>query len=170
MSEGSQSQSDRPPVLDVLLCEPIPIVRYQLRKDLEAIGCAVVAVAAGDELIRRATGEVKFDVIMTALKIPKLDALDIVKLLKHTSSINSDTPIIAITAYYNEAISSAMFSEVLEKPVNRRNLQLALRKFSRWNSISNEEAVSDSEMLSDAAVSDADSSFTGNTVRMRSDG
>lgn len=147
MSETSMAQAI--PILDVLLCEPIPIVRYQLKKDLESLGCAVVTVSAGDELVRRATGEVKFDLILTALKSSRLDSVDIVKLLRHTNSLNSDTPIVAITAYYNEALSSGVFSEVLEKPVNRKQLQSALRKHCRWNSISNEEAVSDTEMLSD---------------------
>ncbi|KAH3680821.1 hypothetical protein WICPIJ_008104 [Wickerhamomyces pijperi] len=132
-------------ILDVIICEPIPIYRYSLFKNLEELGCAVVGVSNADELIRRVTGEVKFDLILTALKIGKLDALDIVKLLKHTSNTNSTTPVIAVTAYYTEAVSSGLFNDVLEKPIEQRQLKLILEKHCRWKIQQSEEAVSDSE-------------------------
>lgn len=142
MSEGS---STRVQILDVLLCEPIPIMRYSLKKDLESLGCAVVAVTSVDELIRRATGEVKFDMILTALKMTKMSVIDIVKLLKHTSSVNSDTPIIALTAYYKEAVTSGYFTDVLEKPVEKKHLKAVLERHCRLKVSQAEEAVSDSE-------------------------
>jgi serine/threonine-protein kinase RIM15 len=144
-SKMSDSSSTRFQMLDILLCEPIPIMRYSIKKDLESLGCVVVSVTAGDELIRRATGEVKFDLIITGLRMAKLDVIDIVKLLKHTSSVNSDTPIIAITAYYKEAVLSGYFNDVLEKPVDKRQLKMVLEKHCRWRVSQTEEAVSDSE-------------------------
>jgi len=148
-SKFSETSSSRVPILDILLCEPIPILRYSMKKDLESLGCAVVAVSAGDEIIRRATGDVKFDLIITALKLPKLGAIDIAKLLTHTSSVNSDTPIIAVTAYYKEAKSANTFSDVLEKPVGLKQLKAILEKHCRWKIDQSEEAVSDTEALSD---------------------
>lgn len=144
-SKISDASSSRLPIFDILLCEPIPILRYSIKKDLESLGCAVVAVSAGDEIIRRATGEVKFDLIITALKLPKLGAVDIAKLLKHTSSVNSETPIVAVTVYYKEATSANIFSDVLEKPVGRDQLKGILEKHCRWKLAQSEEAVSDTE-------------------------
>ncbi|KAH3675985.1 hypothetical protein WICMUC_002281 [Wickerhamomyces mucosus] len=144
-SKMSDNLNPRMKILDVLLCEPIPIYRYSLKKDLESLGCAVVGVSGGEELIRRATGEVKFDLVLTALKIGKLDAFDIVKLLKNTSSINSDTPIVAVTAYFKEASSAHVFNDVLEKPIEKRQLQSILHRHCRYKIEQAEEAVSDTE-------------------------
>ncbi|ODQ57182.1 hypothetical protein WICANDRAFT_17279, partial [Wickerhamomyces anomalus NRRL Y-366-8] len=144
-SKFSESSNSRLSILDILLCEPIPILRYSMKKNLESLGCAVVAVSAGDEIVRRATGEVKFDLIITALKLPKLGAIDIAKLLKHTSSVNSETPVIAATAYYKEATTANIFSDVLEKPVGRKQLKGILEKHCRWKIDRAEEAVSDTE-------------------------
>ena len=116
--------------IDVLYCEPIPIVRHTISKFLEEVGCIVVSVSDGDELIRRATSQVKFDIIFTALKIPKVDAIDAVKLIKYTSGVNSNTPIVAITGYAKDAHQSGMFAEVLEKPLDRGQLRLAIYRLS----------------------------------------
>lgn len=144
-SSSSTRGNSRVAILDIIICEPIPIYRYSLFKNLEELNCAVVGVSGGDELIRRVTGEVKFDLILTALKIGDLDAMDIVKLLKNTSNCNSDTPIVALTAYYNEAASSDWFDDVLEKPVDQRQLKAVLEKHCKLKFQQTEEAVSDSE-------------------------
>ncbi|SCV02211.1 LAMI_0G16908g1_1 [Lachancea mirantina] len=116
--------------LDVLICEPIPIHRYKLTKDLEGLGCSVMSVGDGDEMVRRATSGVKFDLIFTALKLPKLGAVDIVRLLRNTNSINCKTPIMAVTGYYHEAQQAGVFDDVLERPVDREHLRRLLLKFS----------------------------------------
>lgn len=148
-SKYSETSSSAVPILDILLCEPIPILRYSMKKDLESLGCAVVAVSAGDEIVRRATGDIKFDLIITALKLPKLGAVDIAKLLKHTSSVNSDTPIIAVTVYYKEATSANIFTDVIEKPCGRKQFKAILEKHCRWKIDQSEEAVSDTEADTD---------------------
>lgn len=115
--------------MDVLYCEPIPIVRHAVMNLFEKLGCIVVTVNDGDELIRRATGQVKFDLIFTALKLPKIEGIDAVKLIKHTNGINSQTPMIAITAYAEDAILSQQFNEVLEKPIDLNGLKGCIDKF-----------------------------------------
>lgn len=127
--------------MDVLICEPIPIHRYRLSKELEDLGCAVVAVGAGDELIGRATSGIRFDLIMTALKLPKLGAADIVSLLKHTRGINSATPVVAVTNYYQEAVSHNLFNDVLEKPVPSNSLREIVAKYALKKSQQQEETI-----------------------------
>ncbi|CAI4060888.1 hypothetical protein SKDZ_06G0320 [Saccharomyces kudriavzevii ZP591] len=133
--------------MDALVCEPIPIHRYRVAKDLENLGCTVVSVGAGDELVSRATSGVSFDLIMTALKLPKLGAIDIVQLLRQTNGANSTTPIVAITNYFQEAITSKVFDDVLEKPVNLDELKKLVAKYALKKSQEDEEhtILSDSD-------------------------
>lgn len=126
--------------VDVLYCEPISVVRHSVTKLLEKAGCIVVSITDGDELIRRATSQVKFDLIFTALRLPKVEAIDAIKLIKYTTGINSSTPVIAVTGFPDEANDSKVFSYVIEKPVELVHIQKCIQKFS------NDEAIeSDSE-------------------------
>lgn len=143
----SSTSSDFNYRMDVLVCEPIPIHRYRVTKDLESLGCTVVSVGAGDELVSRATSGVKFDLIITALKLPKLGAVDIVRLLKQTNSINATTPVVAVTNYYQEAVSGNVFDDVLEKPVNYDQLRKMAAKYTLEKVEQQENTiVSDSEI------------------------
>ncbi|SCU90910.1 LANO_0D10242g1_1 [Lachancea nothofagi CBS 11611] len=131
--------------LDILVCEPIPIHRFKLTKDLETLGCSVISVSMGDEMVRRATSDVKFDLIFTALKLPKLGAIDIVKLLRNTNSSNSTTPIVAVTAFFQEAQQACVFDDVLERPVSVQQLRSLLLKYTLKKS-----QDADETMISDA--------------------
>lgn len=121
--------------LDVLYCEPIPIVRHTVSKMLEKNGCIVLNISDGDDLIQRATSKVKFDLIFTELRLPKVDAIDAVKLIKYTSGNNSMTPIIAVTGFAKEALDLGAFDDVLEKPVEAALLQNVIAKYTRHSAI-----------------------------------
>lgn len=137
--------------VDVLYCEPIPIVRHSIARILERLGCIVVAVADGDELVRRATGKVKFDIIFTALRLPKVEAPDAVKLIRYTSGVNSNTPVVAITGYATEAQQAKCFDEVLEKPTNSNEVRNCLVELCNWGPqlTSSQDAVNDEAIESD---------------------
>lgn len=115
--------------LDVLYCEPIPIVRHTVARMLEKSGCVVLSVSDGDELIRRATSQVKFDLIFTELRLPRVEAVDAVRLIKYTSGLNSNTPIIAISGFAREATELGVFDDVLEKPVDSVLVRRCIDKF-----------------------------------------
>ncbi|CCH62281.1 hypothetical protein TBLA_0G03450 [Henningerozyma blattae CBS 6284] len=134
--------------LDVLLCEPIPIHRYKATRDLESLGCTVVSVGAGDELVSRANGVIKFDLIITALKLPKIDAVDIVKLIKQTNGINSLTPIIAATNYTQEAETCHVFNDIMEKPIQLDILRRVVSRYALQKSqIEEDNVLSDMEVI-----------------------
>lgn len=116
--------------LDVLYCEPIPIVRHSVAKIIERCGCVVLAISDGDDLIRRATSKVKFDLIFTALRLPKVEAVDAVKLIKYTNGLNSQTPIVALTGFAKEALDLGAFDDVIEKPANEDMIRKIISKFS----------------------------------------
>lgn len=129
MSTLSSTRSENSGGFVVLYCEPIPIVRHTVSKILEKYGCTVISTNDGDGLIRRATSQVKFDMIFTALRLPKIEAIDAVKLIKHTSGVNTNTPVVAITGYAKEAIDLGVFEDVLEKPVDGLMISNAISKF-----------------------------------------
>lgn len=132
--------------LDVLLCEPIPIHSYRASKDLESLGCTVVTVKSSDELVSRATSEIKFDLIITAFKLSKLGAADVTRLIKHTNGVNSDTPVIVATNYYHEAVATKAFDEVMEKPVSMEQLRKLVSKYAlRKSQVDEDTVISDSD-------------------------
>ncbi|RKP31015.1 kinase-like protein, partial [Metschnikowia bicuspidata] len=126
----SNSAVDNYTELDVLYCEPIPIVRQSVAKIIERCGCIVLAIFDGDDLIRRATSKVKFDLIFTALKLPKVEAIDAVKLIKYTSGVNAQTPIIALTGFAREAVDLGVFDDVIEKPIDEDMIRSVVSNFS----------------------------------------
>ena len=140
--------------IDVLLCEPIPIHRYRAARDLESMGCTVVVASGGDEIISKATSGIKFDLIFLPLKLVNFSVFDIVKLIKHTNDVNAHTPIIAVTNYYQEAVSTNMFDDVMEKPVDAAQLHRVLLKYSlkRSQEEAEDTIMSDSDEASSAIM------------------
>ncbi|KAH3669339.1 hypothetical protein OGAPHI_001460 [Ogataea philodendri] len=130
---------------DVLLCEPIPIHRYSIEKNLGRLGCDVVAFSSGSELIKRSTGDVKFDLIFTSTELHKLDCVDLVKLIKHTSTANSETVFVALTSFYHDAVESGVFDYVIEYPVTMEKLKTALDWFRNLKRREEEAIVTDTE-------------------------
>lgn len=79
----------------ILLVEDDANIASGLQKVLRAQGYAVTALVRGDEGLERALGE-NFDVIITDLKLPRLDGLELVKKLHQEKP---KLPIILITAH-----------------------------------------------------------------------
>ncbi|KAI0461751.1 hypothetical protein LJB42_004824 [Komagataella kurtzmanii] len=146
---SSSSTRNKPWVFryDILLLEPIPIHRYNMEVLLKKIGVNVVSIKDPAELIRRASAGVKFDFIFTTFKLPNLDSADLVKLIKNTASVNSDTPIVCVTAYFKEASSSGVFDYVIEKPATIEAIKHCINLFSEVKIMDAQEAISDSESL-----------------------
>ncbi|KAH3903040.1 uncharacterized protein SCODWIG_01917 [Saccharomycodes ludwigii] len=143
--------------LDILLCEPIPIHNYGMVKNLKSLGCRVVSVSSGDELVRRATSDVKFDIIFTTLKLPKLDAIDIVKLLRNTNGANCNTSIVATTVFSNEAAKLGIFDDVIEKPIMLNTLSKILSKYALKKMQDDEDTIisdAESDAFYDASSND----------------
>ncbi|GME91356.1 unnamed protein product [Ambrosiozyma monospora] len=130
MSTGLQRMSINN-MFDVLLCEPIPIHRFSMENNLRKLGCDVVSIASGSELIKRASSTVKFDLILTSTDLHKLDCIDLIKLIKNTSSVNSTTKIVGLTTYAQDAKASGVFDFVLEYPITLEKLKKILEDFKR---------------------------------------
>lgn len=76
-----------------------------------------------------------------------MDSADLVKLIKNTASVNSDTPIVCVTAYFKEASSSGVFDYVIEKPATIEAIKHCINLFSEVKIMDAQEAISDSESL-----------------------
>jgi len=80
----------------ILIADDEKIKRVSLAHDLEAQGHEVVAVADGAEALEK-LGSDLFDVLVTDLKMPKVDGIELLKRIKHDRV--ADVEVIIMTAY-----------------------------------------------------------------------
>jgi len=120
--------SDR--VVTVLLAEDNPITAKIIETLLIRLGCRCVVVADGSEAISVAMGDIKFDCILMDLQMPVLDGEGAARYIKSTNSKNTNTPIIAVSAYSgtdpNE--TSNVFTASLAKPLQKADLIAVMRQ------------------------------------------
>lgn len=121
---------DRP--LDILICENDVVSRKLLETILKKLGCRVVSVSDGTEAISYATGDVKFDVIFTDIVVPRLSGIDLARMIVQSDSINSTTPIIAMTSFMDTIPRPNYFVSELEKPLNLKMIKDELEKICNW--------------------------------------
>ncbi|KAF9076814.1 hypothetical protein BDP27DRAFT_1283599 [Rhodocollybia butyracea] len=108
-----------------LLAEDNPITAKIIETLLIRLGCRCVVVADGSEAISVAMGDIKFDCILMDLHMPVLDGEGAARYIKSTNSKNTNSPIIAISAYsgageQNEA--NSLFAASLAKPLQKVDL------------------------------------------------
>jgi len=147
-SYGSQQESNTPPssmhssidlrkgpdpsdrIVTCLLAEDNPITAKIIETLLIRLGCRCVVVADGSEAISVAMGDIKFDCILMDLQMPVLDGEGAARYIKSTNSKNTNTPIIAVSAYSstdpNE--TSNVFAAALAKPLQKADLIAVMRQ------------------------------------------
>lgn len=115
----------------VLLAEDNPINALLARTLLEREGCRVDQVGSGEEALA-ATEAARYDLILMDVRMPGIDGLDAVRILRGRGLI---TPIVALTADAFEddrrACIAAGMQDVLVKPLHPDGLRGIL---SRWAS------------------------------------
>jgi len=120
--------SDR--VVTCLLAEDNPITAKIIETLLIRLGCRCVVVADGSEAISVAMGDIKFDCILMDLQMPVLDGEGAARYIKSTNSKNTNTPIVAVSAYSstdpNE--TSNVFAAALAKPLQKADLIAVMRQ------------------------------------------
>lgn len=118
--------------LDVLVCDINPVWRYSAERLLVDLGCRVVSVNSVEETVRRATGEVKFDVVILEERLGSSTGADIARLIHSTVNPNSDTPFVAMTRMVKEANDAKAFAGVIEKPLTIDKLAEQLERNCNW--------------------------------------
>lgn len=120
----------------VLIAEDNAASRKSLSSQLEALGFNVVAAAATGEEVCNLFPELKPDLIIMDIKMPKMDGIEAAKAITKQTPI----PIILVTGHSSETvISRAMESGVgvfayLLKPITKKDLLPAIKvAFARYN-------------------------------------
>ncbi|TEB30177.1 hypothetical protein FA13DRAFT_1859051 [Coprinellus micaceus] len=145
--QGSQGESNTPPssvhsvdvkkstdpldrIVTCLLAEDNPITAKIIETLLIRLGCRVVVVADGSEAISVAMGDIKFDCILMDLQMPVLDGEAAARYIKSTNSKNTNTPIVAVSAYSSTDPSetSNVFDAALAKPLQKADLLNVFRR------------------------------------------
>jgi len=109
---------------DILLVEDKESLRQMLRLTLETAGFSVDEATDGAEA-RRKLGAGRYPVVITDLKMPRADGLEVLRAAK---AADPDTSVILLTAYgtVDEAVQAMKEGayEFLQKPVDSRHLLL----------------------------------------------
>ncbi|KAI1266766.1 hypothetical protein F5Y18DRAFT_347189 [Xylariaceae sp. FL1019] len=118
--------------LDVLICEDHPVSRMVMEKLLEKLRCRTISACTGSDAVRYAVGEVKFDIIFTEFKLPEISGTDVARMIREVKNVNSQTPIVAITAYLKELQAPHYFDSLIEKPISSSKLVEVLSNLCQW--------------------------------------
>ncbi|KAF8663505.1 hypothetical protein AX16_001071 [Volvariella volvacea WC 439] len=113
-----------------LLAEDNPITAKIIETLLIRLGCRCVVVADGSEAISVAMGDIKFDCILMDLHMPVLDGEGAARYIKSTNSKNTNTPIIAVSAYsgIDPMETNGLFAASLSKPLQKADLLAVMRQ------------------------------------------
>lgn len=107
---------------EILLVEDKDSLREMLRLTLENAGYSIDEACDGAEA-RRKLGESRYTLVITDLKMPRADGLEVLRAAKNA---NQDTAVIVLTAYgtIDEAVQAMKEGayEFLQKPVDSRHL------------------------------------------------
>ncbi|CAG8902441.1 unnamed protein product [Penicillium egyptiacum] len=118
--------------LDVLICEDHPVSRLVMERLFEKLRCRTITVTNGAEAVRYALSEVKFDIIMTEYRLPKVNGVDFARMVRETRSANRHTPIIAVTGYLKDLPENHNFDALIQKPPTLPKLTEALSQWCMW--------------------------------------
>ncbi|KAG6821579.1 hypothetical protein H0H93_000088 [Arthromyces matolae] len=117
-------------VVTCLLAEDNPITAKIIETLLVRLGCRCVVVSDGSEAISVAMGDIKFDCILMDIQMPVLDGEGAARYIRSTNSKNTNTPIIAVSAYSSSDPNetSNVFTASLSKPLQKADLLAAMRQ------------------------------------------
>ncbi|KAJ3303460.1 hypothetical protein HDV03_003828 [Kappamyces sp. JEL0829] len=119
------NQGHEVPPLDVLIAESNPAAAQILETILRHLNCRCVRVKTGGDVVQCAMGEIKFDIIFCDINLPVVSGDGAARMIKSTTNVNSNTPIVALCT--SESPASADFNHSIVKPVTRANVMEVLR-------------------------------------------
>ena len=118
--------------LDVLICEDHPVSRMVMEKLLEKLHCRTISASTGSEAVRYSMSDIKFDIIFMEFRLPHLSGADVARMIRDTKNANSNTPLVAITAYLKELQAPHYFDSLVEKPISSSKLTEVLGNLCQW--------------------------------------
>ena len=125
----------------ILIADDEPNLRRVLTAQLQRDGYEVHAVEDGEQAVA-ALGEHHIDVVISDLRMPKLNGMD---LLKHVSQQHPDVPVIMITAHGTldtavEAMKLGAY-DFVTKPFDKTEFRNVVAKASRTRELSQQDIV-----------------------------
>jgi two-component system NtrC family response regulator len=123
---------------DILVVDDDESLRRVLEYNLAQEGYAVATADSGEAALALFEKN-RFDLVVTDIKMPGMDGMD---LLRRVKEVSPDTQVIVITAFGTiemavEAMKAGAF-EYISKPFNRDELKLTVRKALRFRSLETE--------------------------------
>ncbi len=104
----------------IFIADDNKINRLLLQSQL-ANYCSNITLAANGKTALAYLKQYKYDLILLDLQMPYFSGIELIKIIKKTSSINKDSPAIAITAhvqdFHRKEVIAAGFDECLIKPI-----------------------------------------------------
>lgn len=123
---------------NILIVEDDPIMRLGMSHFLKSQGYSVFQATDGAEALRSVEKQ-RFDLVITDLRLPEYDGIEV---LKKAKSISRDIGVIIITAYAEiksavQAIKEGAF-DYLAKPFSNEELLIAIERFFKFQNLENE--------------------------------
>lgn len=134
-SEPSTTATEQRPVAlkaRVLLVEDNPVNQDVAMGMLEQLGCEVTLATDGQDAVARGEAE-KYDIVLMDCQMPTMDGYEATRRMKSVGSLNSPTPIVALTANAmdgdREKCLSAGMDDYVSKPVRTQVLSHMIGKW-----------------------------------------
>lgn len=110
---------------DVLLVEDYPTNRIIAKKHLESAGLKVYIAENGEEAVGICS-QIKFNIILMDIQMPVMDGFTASEKIRKESSVNYETPIIAMTANSLRSVSkraqNSGMNDIILKPIRKTSL------------------------------------------------
>ncbi|PXA03218.1 hypothetical protein DDZ13_13425 [Coraliomargarita sinensis] len=124
-----EPKADNSDDLHILIVEDDEANLFMIQKFIERFGAVPHAVRNGHDAIQICK-EIKFDVILMDLTMPKLDGFDATREIVTGANLNRNTPIIAVTADVTDGIERRCrkigMQHYIAKPIRRDTIIRAL--------------------------------------------
>ena len=140
-SDAEAVAGDAPLSLRILMVDDTEVNRELVKLMLAPVGLQIEEASSGAEGVRAAL-ERPFDLILMDVRMPGVDGLEATRVIRGSGSLNSSTPIIALTADVQPENASscraAGMNDVLAKPIVPQQL---LAKIVEWAASAGGEAA-----------------------------
>ena len=136
--QSVSTRSEEPPhhPLSILVAEDEPISRLFLSRVLAKLGHVVRTAKDGKEVLEILQDKDAFDVLLTDIKMPQIDGIELSKILRSSEKYRhrNTLSIIAMTAFAmpgdKELFLKAGMDDYLPKPIDGRLLEIILKQVS----------------------------------------
>jgi len=136
----------------ILLVDDYDSIRDVTTEHLQRGGYTVETAQNGEEAVKK-TRETKFDLIITDINMPVMNGDEAARIIRLGDSVNSHTPIMAMTANSDESDNEKYFEAgidvIIEKPVRKKNLLDALERIFFTNSKACKTLLKSEKKISD---------------------